>query len=193
MERSLLKGIYNRCWVFIVAIGTIKALSDLFVALFNERKRHKTVKFDKHISPCYESAKRVFDDYTTYYNKLEQDLSGETSLFEILLFVKARRFEALSNREEVRAIFKKPYDKNLEPFDKAILNLVSGSSFVNHEFHYFSYEIERFIRGDCAMFSEEEFRKNLINKISAQLDLIILKYQNVAKEYTSIRRVISEH
>lgn len=175
-----------------MAVEPIKTLADLLIALFNERKRHKTAIFENHMTPCYDAAKSVFDDYMDYYNALEQKLASEESLEDILTFVKSRRLERLSYREELRAAFSEDNSTKLEPFDAAVLDLVSGSQSVNHEFQYFRYDIELFIRKKDRRLNEKKLREKHIITAQHQAEHITLKYRQIAKEYTNARSKISE-
>lgn len=126
---------------FSMPIEPIKTLADLIIALITEKKRHKAAIFENHIQPCYEAAKEVFDDYMSYYSKLEEHLESDKSLEEVLKYVKSRRLEKLSNREEIRAILDDKALSPLDTFESAILVLVSGSLTVNHEFGHYSEKL----------------------------------------------------
>lgn len=180
-----------------MAVEPIKVLAELLISLFNERKRHKAALFDNHITPCYEAAKNVFDDYMNFYGELDEKLTSELSLEEILLFVKARRFEALSYREEIRATFGGiEFDDNgsthVEAFERAVLDLVSGSQIVNHEFKHFSHSIEDFLRRPKKSENLAAFRSRLIVHARAQIEHITQCYRRIAKEYTQARTHVSE-
>lgn len=174
-------------------IGSIKTLADLLIALVSERRRHREAIFENHIKPCYEAAKVVFDDYMQYYNKLEEYLDSDKTLEDILKYIRARRLEKLSNREELRAILDNKAYPPLDPFDSAILVLISGSQAVNHEFGHYTEEIVNYLKfKKNIMYPEEDFRTSLLVKALRQQDVITQQFRNVAHEYAQSRNTMAE-
>ena len=171
----------------------IKTLADLAFALVSERRRHREANFEKHIEPCYNTAKLVFDDYLQYYNALKDQLNSDKTLEDILKYVRGRRLESLANRMEIRAILNNPNHPPLDPFDAAILVLVSGTQAVNHEFKHYIGEIADYLKfKNYIVYTECEFRANLLFKAQRQQRVIEQQFRTIALEYANYRNSVAE-
>ena len=83
-------------------------------------------------------------------------------------------------------------DINWLDFDKAVLELVSGSQEVNHEFNHYIARIKVYIEIGLPQQEDREFRSSLLSTIESQTTLITERFRAISHLYGQTRSKIAE-
>ncbi|MCQ0166076.1 hypothetical protein DN388_03820 [Pseudomonas sp. S12(2018)] len=78
------------------------------------------------------------------------------------------------------------------PFDDAIIKLVSGSHTVAHEFHHFSNDLSVHVNRSDPPLSENYIRGQLVFTAQQQSKIMEGRFERVVEAYVEIRNTVAE-
>ncbi|WP_234025616.1 hypothetical protein [Pseudomonas aeruginosa] len=175
-----------------MALDLFKMLIDAFIALLNERKRHRAVSYEHYILPTFNAAKLVYNDYQDFYNVVERDLKKGVPFEDMVEFVMERRDLLYSERVLLRKSIAEVPSQSIDPFDEAVIQLVSGSHTVAHEFHHFSSQLGLHAVRHNTEAEAAHARALLIYNAQQQAAIMQGRFDRVVGAYVAIRDKVAE-
>ncbi len=191
-------GVYNM-------IELALSMIDYLVRFFQERENNVDEFFERYVSPAYEAAEEVFNDYSMLLTEVKKKIESLDDPKDLIQFLEQGRVKYLAVRMRLRAEISSRFGPDmykLPDFERGILGILMGglATFEDERFNVTPYDTLPY-RGShtlldllyrlSSLSSIGATRSDYLGIVNRQMQVLNEAWSDVVKGYAQYKKLVA--